>query len=136
MRRFKAQKQVTRTASYVYPTLADGITLQTAQGDWELGGMPVLVPVDTITKEYAISAIVIETANRRDKTHEIVLYTGDNDVEIARRRFVVDTHAAGVVPVDIDTRWLAADAGVKARLAIQGDGAKIAVISLQYEMRG
>jgi len=125
--------QAVRTARYVYPTLADGVTLQTADGDWELGGMTVVVPPDTIDKDFRIKAIVIEQCNRPNKTHEIVLYAGEKEVEISRRRFVVDSSSQGVVPVDIDTHQIPADTCIKARLAVQGSGEKIATISLQYE---
>ena len=136
MRRTKAPRAIRRTARYVYPTLADGITLQTAEGDWELGLLTEVVPADTIDKDFSITAIVIESCNRPNKTHEIVLYAGENQIEISRRRFVVDSSSSGVVPVEIDTRFLLADTLVTARLAVQGSGQKIAVISLQYETRG
>jgi len=135
MKRTKAPRSIAKSARYVYPTLSDGVTLQTADGDWELGGMTVLVQPDGIDKEFQITAIVIEQCNRPNKTHEIVLYAGENEVEIARRRFVVNAIAAGVVPVDIDTRFLPADTQVSARLAVQGSGEKVVVISLQCDKR-
>lgn len=132
---FKSEKtiQAPQTARYVYPTLADGITLQTADGDWELGGITVIVPPDTIDKDFQIKAIVIEQCNRPNKTHEIVLYAGEKETEIARRRFVVNSTASGVVPVDIDVPSMPADTQISARLAVQGAGEKVTVISLQYE---
>jgi len=122
----------TRTARYVYPTLADGVTLQTAEGDWVLGGMTEIIPKDTIDRDFTITAIVIEKVNRPNKTHELILYAGEDKTEVARRRFVVN-ESTGIERVDIDVRTLPADTPVFGRMAIQGPGAKYAVISLQYE---
>ena len=131
----RAARQLTKVDKSVYPTQADGVTLQTAEGDWELGMMTKVVPADTIDRDFSITDIVIEKVNRPNKTHEIVLYAGKHNIEVGRVRFSVDSTAPGVVPVEVGTRFLPADTPISARLAVQGEGAKIAVISLRVEKR-
>ena len=125
-----------RTERHVFPSQADGVTLQTGVGDWELGGMTIVVPEDYIDKPFTIENIVIESVNRPNKTFELVLYSGEHDTERFRRRFVVNNNSQGSFGLLGDVFKFPADAGVKARLAVQGGKLKIAVISLQYDKKG
>ena len=95
----------------VYPTLADGVTLTTAAGDWALGTITEIIPINTITAEYDIHEVLVEDVNTQDKTYELVLYYGAGDTECVR------------VP---------ANSRIRAQLAIEDGSGKTAKVSLRY----
>ena len=118
----------------VYPTLADGITLTTAAGDWALGALTQIVPASTIGDDFDIHEVVIEDVNTQDKTYELVLYSGAGDAEIGRTRFSSAANKGGVPNVTVQTPIIAADSRIRAQLAIQDGGSKTALISIRYHI--
>jgi len=118
----------------IFPTLADGVTLTTHANDWVLGTVTQIVPASTIGSDFDIHEVIIEDVNTVDKSYELVLYAGAGDTEIGRVRFSAATNKGGVSNATIQTPLVAADARIRAALAIQDGGAKTAVVSLRYHM--
>ncbi len=120
------------TTQEVYPTLADGVTLTTAAGDWGLGTITEIIPVNTITEEFDIHEILIEDVNTQDKTYEIILYYGDSDTECARIRFAATSNKGGVPTQLVMTPLIPANSKIRAQLAIEDGGSKTVKVSLRY----
>ena len=128
------------SAQKVYPTQAeevggdegDGITLQTAAGNWALGAYVEIVPADKITNEFDIHEILVEDVDTKDKTYELVLYYGAGDTECGRTRFSSSTNKGGVPNGDMQTILMPANARIRGQLAIEDGGSKTAKISLRY----
>ncbi len=116
----------------VYPTLADGANLATANGDWELSAFIEIVPINTITSVFDIHEVIIEDVGTADKTYELVLYAGAGDVEVGRTRFAASATKGGVPNATMQTPIIAANSRIRAKLAIQDGGNKIAVVCLRY----
>ncbi len=116
----------------VYPTLADGVTLTTAAGDWALGTMTEIIPINTITLQFDIHEVLIEDVNTQDKTYELVLYYGAGDTECARVRFAATSNKGGVPAQFAMTPLLPANSRMRAQIAIEDGGGKTAKISLRY----
>ncbi len=116
----------------VYPTLADGVTLTTAAGDWALGTVVEIVPINMITSDFDIHEVVIEDVNTTDKTYELVLYSGPGDTEIGRIRFAASTNKGGVPNATMQTPIIDANLRIRAALAIQDGTGKTAVVSIRY----
>lgn len=116
----------------VYPTLADGVTLTTAAGDWGLGTITEIVPANTITKEFDIHEVLVEDVNTQDKTYELVLYYGDGDTECARVRFAATSNKGGVPAQFAMTTIIPANSRIRGQLAIQDGGSKTIKFSLRY----
>ncbi|GAG91975.1 unnamed protein product [marine sediment metagenome] len=120
------------SAQKVYPTLADGVTLTTAAGDWALGTFVQIIPADTVTEEWDIHEILVEDVDTKDKTYELVLYYGADDTECGRTRFSSSTNKGGVPNGDMQTILMPANARIRGQLAIEDGGSKTAKISLRY----
>ncbi len=120
------------TTQKVYPTLADGVILTTAAGDWALGTITEIIPVNAITTEFDIHEILVEDVNTQDKTYEIILYYGNSDTECARIRFAATSNKGGVPAQFVMTPIIPANSKMRAQLAIEGGGSKTAKISLRY----
>ena len=120
------------SAQGVYPTLADGVALTTAAGDWELGTITEIVPINTITNEFDIHEVLVEDVNTQDKTYEIVLYYGAGDTECGRARFAATSNKGGVPSVAMMTVLIPANSRIRAQLAIEDGSSKTAKISLRY----
>ena len=119
-------------AQQVYPTLADGVTLTTAAGDWGLGTITEIVPINTIPAEFDIHEVLIEDVNTQDKTYEIILYYGAGDVECGRSRFAATSNKGGVPAVAMQTILVPANSRIRGQLAIEDGGNKTAKMSLRY----
>lgn len=120
------------SCQHVYPTLADGVSLTTAAGDWGLGTITEIVPINTITNEFDIHEVHIEDVNTQDKTYELVLYYGADDTESGRTRFAATSNKGGVPAVAMQTVLIPANSRIRAQLAIEDGGSKTAKVSLRY----
>ena len=120
------------SAQLVYPTLADGVALTTAAGDWGLGTITEIVPANTITAEFDIHEVLVEDVNTQDKTYELVLYYGGSDTECARVRFAATSNKGGVPAQFVMTPLIPANSKIRAQLAIEDGSGKTAKISLRY----
>ena len=130
--RLRELNEHVHTAQKVYPTLADGVTLTTAAGDWALGTITEIIPANTITAEFDIHEVLVEDVNTQDKTYELVLYYGGSDIECVRVRFAATSNKGGVPAQFAMTPLIPANSRVRAQLAIEDGGSKIAKISLRY----
>ncbi len=120
------------TAQSVYPIGADGVTLTTAAGDWALGTIIEIVPINTITSEFDIHEVLVEDVSTQDKTYELILYYGESDIECGRTRFAASSTKGGVPAVAMQTGILPANSKIRAQLAIQDGGGKTAKVSVRY----
>lgn len=114
----------------VYPTLADGVTLDTAIAAWTLGTITEIVPVNTITEPFDIHAIDLESISANGE-FELVLYYGAVDTECGRIRFVQTAVQSATLNTDIQTPIIPANSKISAALA-SAAGTQSAIISLRY----
>jgi len=122
------------SAQGVYPTEADGVSLTTAAGDWALGTITEIVPINTIGSAFDIHEVLVEDVNTQDKTYELVLYFGADDTECGRTRFAATSTKGGVPAVAMQTALIPANSRIRAKLAIQDGGGKTARVSLRYHI--
>ena len=120
------------SAQKVYPTQADGVALATHATDWVLGTIVEIVPINTITKQFDIHELLVEDVNTQDKTYELVLYYGADDVECSRWRFASTANKGGIPAQFGMTILIPANSRIRGRLAIEDGGSKTAKISLRY----
>lgn len=113
----------------VYPTLAGGATVVSANANWTLGAFATIVPADTITSVFHIHAISIESCDR-DAVFELVLYAGDPDVQIAHTRFAITGGFFGNIQDRITAEKVAANTRIRAKLASSNGAAQIATITM------
>jgi len=132
--RHQQQIEHIHSAQKVYPTLADGVALATAAGDWALGTITEIVPIDTIVNEFDIHEVLVEDVNTQDKTYELVLYYGADDIECGRTRFAAGSLKGGVPAVAMQTILIPANSRIRGQLAIEDGGSKTAKVSLRYHV--
>ncbi len=130
--RHKQQIDHIHSAQKVYPTEADGVALAADAGDWALGTITEIVPINTITSEFDIHEVLVEDVNTQDKTYELVLYYGADDIECARTRFAAGSVKGGVPAVATQTVLIPANSRIRGQLAIEDGGGKTAKVSLRY----
>ena len=70
----------------VYPTLADGAQVVSSTGTWSVGAYSVVMPSGTVTSDYLINMVTVESMTK-DGDFEFILYYGESDVEVGRIRF-------------------------------------------------
>jgi len=118
----------------VYPTLADGVSLTTHATDWVLGTIVEIVPINTITNEFDIHELLVEDVDTKDKTYELVLYYGADDIECSRWRFASTTNKGGIPTQFGMTVLIPANSRIRGQLAIEDGGSKTAKVSLRYHL--
>jgi hypothetical protein len=126
------------TLIQVYPTLANGVDVVSANADWTLGAFVEVVPAATITSAFHIHAVCVEALDR-DAVFEIVLYAGAGDDEVARVRWAQTGGFFGNMVLNVITGvQIAADSRIRAKLASSNGAAQIATarISLRYAVYG
>ena len=123
----------THSASKVYPTLANGITVTGAAGAWTLGAFAVIVPANTIPSIFDIHHINISAYNAND-VFELVLYSGPDgsEVEIGRVRFTRISNVGASPHVLFISPLIAANSQIKAKIATQAGTSNTATISIMY----
>jgi hypothetical protein len=126
------------TLIQVYPTLANGIDVVSANADWTLGAFTQIVPASTIGSDFHIHGVIIEALNR-DAVFELVLYYGAGDTEVARMRWAQAGGFFGNAFLDTITgTQIPADSRIRAKFASSNGAAQIATvrISLRYAVYG
>ncbi len=126
----------------VYPTQAeeaggdegDGISLATGAGNWELGTIVQIVPASKITSQFDIHELLVEDVNTQDKTYELVLYYGADDIECCRWRFAATSNKGGIPAQFGMTILIPANNRIRGQLAIEDGGSKTVKISLRYHL--
>jgi len=118
----------------VYPTLADGITVEGGVGAWTLGNFVEIIPANTITTQFDIHWINFESASATD-IYEFVLYSGAaaSEVEIGRIRSHKETAKSGTSNIPIQIPAQLANARISAKLASNTGGDNV-VISVFYHI--
>jgi len=126
-------EQHIHSASKVYPTLADGVTITSVSGagTWTLGTVVQVVPASTITNDFDVHYVSIESISANG-VFELVLYYGAGDTEAGRVRFTKNAAQDSVLNIPIQTVIIPADSRVRAALASIDDGGQTADISLFY----
>lgn len=113
----------------VYPTLANGVAVVSANLDWVYGAYATIVPASTITDDFHILAVSIEACDR-DATFQLELYSGAADDIVTAVRFNVTGGFFGNQVYVIGSKHTVADSRIRARLASSNGLAQIATIAL------
>lgn len=100
----------------VYPTLVAGATVVSAAADWTLGAYAEIVPAGTITNNFHILNISIESMNKNG-VFQLELYKGAGDDLITTVRFAVVGGFWGNSVYVVGAEEIDANARVRARLA-------------------
>lgn len=116
--------------SKVYPTLATGVTLNTNAAAWTLGTVTEIIPASTITSDFDIHRVSIESLDDI-ATYEIVLYYGAGDTECGRVRFSKTSNQDTAGNQPIQTPIIPANSRVRGAVA-SSTGSSVAVVSLYY----
>lgn len=119
--------------SQVYPSLAAGVTVVSANTDWVYGAYATVVAASTITSGFHPVGLTIESCDR-DAVFQLQLYKGATDVVIATIRFAVSGGFFGNQVYVLACAPCQADDQVRARLASSNGTAQIATqtISIAY----
>ncbi|NHJ39632.1 MAG: hypothetical protein FK731_06315 [Asgard group archaeon] len=119
-------------ASKVYPTLANGVTVTTGVGAWTLGNFVEIVPSSTITSDFDIHWVSIESISAND-VYELVLYKGalTSEIEVGRVRFTKNAALDSTLNIPMQTSIIDANERVSAKIA-SSSGSDNATISLFY----
>lgn len=104
--------------AFCYPTLANGIQINTGAGDWELGSFAEIIPADEINKAFDIHWVNFEGASSNG-VYELVLYSGasGSEVEIGRVRTVREGAQTGIARVPMQIPVQAPNARISAKVA-------------------
>jgi hypothetical protein len=116
--------------SKVYPTLTSGVSVLSGAA-WTLGNFVELIPVDTITSDFDIHWLVIESTTD-DEVYELVFY--NVETEISRVRFATDLSAGNFLstaPISTLMQVQPKNSQIQVKLASSG-AAETAVISVLY----
>jgi hypothetical protein len=113
----------------VYPSLAAGSTVVSANADWAYGAYATVIPVNTITNDFHIVAVSIESCNR-DAVFQLELYKGAGDDIVTAVRFAVQGGFFGNQLYVLGSEEIEANSLVRARLASSNGLAQIATITI------
>jgi hypothetical protein len=100
----------------VYPTLAAGATVVTAAADWAYGAYAVVIPASTITTNFHILGVSIESCDQ-NATFQLELYKGAGDDIITAVRFNVTGGFFGNQVYVVGSEVVEANAQIRARAA-------------------
>jgi hypothetical protein len=101
---------------YVYPTLAAGATVLSGTADWSYGAYAEVVPASTITNDYHIRSVQIETCDE-NAIFQLELYSGAGDTLVSAVRFSVAGGFFGNSVYVIGSAHVAANSRLRARIA-------------------
>lgn len=110
-----------------YPTLANGVSVVSANADWTYGAYATIIPASTIGTPFHITIVSIEACDR-DAVFQLELYQGAGDTIISAVRFAVNGGFFGNQVYAVGSGEVSADARVRARLASSNGAAQIATI--------
>lgn len=119
-----------------YPDLANGITLTGGAGAWQLGAVAVMIPVNTVTKEFDIHFCNVASATAAD-VYQVKFYCGAmfatlGDSMIACLRTSKAAGANTSSPSPLTTPELPPNSQVTAQVASSSGGGDAIVISVSY----
>jgi len=113
----------------VYPSLAAGATIISANADWIYGAYATVVPINTIASDYQVLALSIESCNR-DAVYQLELYKGIGDDIVTAVRFAVEGGFFGNQVYVIGSERVDANSQIRGRLASSNGAAEIATITM------
>ena len=101
-----------------YPSLANGIQINTGSGAWALGAFTQLIPTNEINHAFDIHWVNFESASNTG-VYELHLYSGElgEEIEIARIRTVRDGAQTGIVNVPVQIPVQHANTRISAKVA-------------------
>ena len=100
----------------VYPTLAAGATVISAAADWAYGAYATVVPINTITHDFHILGVSIESCDK-NAVFQLELYKGAGDEVATAVRFAINGGFFGNQVYVVGSKIVDANAQVRARLA-------------------
>lgn len=100
----------------VYPTLAAGATVVSANANWAYGEYAVVVPASTIDTHFQINGISIESCTD-NAIFQLELYKGAADDVVTAVRFAVEGGFFGNQVYIVGSEIIDANLQVRARLA-------------------
>ncbi len=123
------------TETLVYPSLAAGATVVSANSDWGLGAYATVVAASTIGSAYQVTAVSIESCDK-NAVFQLELYQGGDDDLIATMRFAVAGGFFGNSVYRFGSELVPANARIRARLASSDGLANQATItmSIRYHL--
>ena len=115
-----------------YPTLADGITINTSSTAWTLGDFTEIIPANTINVEFDMHFINFEDSSTTG-VYELHLFSGEvgEEVLIATIRTSRDANQSGITSVPVQVPVQHANARISGRLASDG-GNRNVTLSVYY----
>lgn len=118
--------------AYCYPTLANGVQVNTDANVWVLGNYTELIPTNTITKNFDIHWIQFENASANG-VYELHLFRGEigQEVFIGQVRTTRDSNQSGTSSVPIQVPVIPANSRISARVASNG-GNRNVTLSVYY----
>lgn len=129
----KMLKDHVHSATKVYPTLANSITLTGGAGAWQEGAFVEVVPASTITDYFDIHWVTLTNPSATDE-YEVSLYSGAlaSEVEIARIRTSREAIQASTPPIGTMTPFIAPNERISAKVASKVGGADTIDIAISY----
>jgi hypothetical protein len=117
------------TERRVYPSLAAGAAVVSANADWVYGAYGIVVPASTITSNFTIVAVSIEACNR-DAVFQLELYKGVADDLVTACRFAISGGFFGNQFYFLGSEEIEANSQVRARVASSNGAALIATLAI------
>lgn len=126
----------THSQSLCYPTLANGMQVNTGAAAWTLGAFTEIVPAGIIDGAFDVHWINFETASANG-TYELHLYSGEPGLEtlVARVRTVRDNNQYGIDSIPVQMNIQPPGTRLSARLA-SSSGNRNVTLSVYYHKYG
>ena len=120
---------------YVYPTLADAITITTSASNWTFGAWTEVIPVSTITSDFDIHWVVISDISANDEFEiQIGSGAGGSEAVVASTNFVRDTVQAQQGAQPVVMAIVAANTRIAVRLACKSGTSKTCNVKVNYHI--
>jgi hypothetical protein len=120
---------VHKTATNVYPTLAEPIAVTSGASGWVLGSQTEIVPANTISTNFSIEHVHVTDISAVDE-FEIVLYA--NGIEIGREFFSMTSGGSPDVEVPIQSQYTNANSSIECAIASSGGGSRTMRVRIVY----
>ena len=119
----------TDAARKVYPSLTAGASISSANTDWVYGNYATIVPTITITQDFHILGVSIESCDR-DGIIQLELYKGAGDEIVTAVRFALDGGFYGNQVYVVGSGLIDANSQVRARIAFSAGTTFVATITI------
>jgi hypothetical protein len=126
------------TEGRVYPTLAAGTTVASANVDWVLGTVTELIPANTVTTAYHVSLVSVESCDE-NAVFELALYYGAANTLMSTVRFAVNGGFFGNQLYLVPSVKVPANSKLSGALASSNGTAAVGTITMSVvyrELRG